>query len=200
MQNKKYIGIIGSRTLPQIHKNQVKGITKYLINKGYGIASGGAIGADLYALESLLELNAIERGIIFSPWKYLSQFPQGTQPQIKKFFSLGGKIVLGNVSPYDCRNAIVAGLLSRNVRLVSNVTGIVAFLHGESRGTIFTIKRAISQNIPVVVFSCDNRTLPNIDGGSWKRLNTKGCWLNSFTFLKLRAFSFPASNAGAVAV
>ncbi len=32
--------------------------------------------------------------------------------------------------------------------------GIVAFLHGKSRGTSFTVNQAVKKNIPVVVFLC----------------------------------------------
>jgi len=184
MTNQKYIGLIGSRQLPAIYKIRIKQVIKCLLDKGYGIASGGAMGADNYVLESLLELDAAQRGIIFSAWQDYSQFPQSVIKSAKKFSALGGKIIWGDTQPFAPYKTVAVGLRSRNVRLVSRVAGLVAFIAGNSRGTIFTITQAIQRNVPVVVFCCDSYgRFPIIETGSWQPLKEKSCWENSFKFV-----------------
>ena len=39
--------------------------------------------------------------------------------------------------------------------LVENSDALVAYLYGESRGTIYTIKEAAKKDIPIVMFVCD---------------------------------------------
>lgn len=186
MINNKYIGIIGSRKLPPFYKNKIKEVIRQLLNKGYGIASGGAVGADSYALEALLELGVAKRGIIFSAWQTLDQFPFSVKDQISQFISLDGRIVWGTVPPLAPQCTVVSGLLSRNVQLVSGAAGLVAFLHGESRGTGFTIKQGIKRAVPVVAFvSGVSSTFPQLEAGVWQPLNTKGCWQNGFRFRAL---------------
>jgi len=148
----KYIGVIGSRKLPLIYKEKVKKVVRQLLDKGFGIASGGAVGADEYALDALLELNACHRGVIFSAWRDVSQFPVSVREKIKKFLSLGGEVVWGSIPPSASRSVVVAGLLSRNIRLVLGAAGIVAFPYGESRGTYYTVRNAEKRNIPVFIF------------------------------------------------
>ena len=50
----KSVGIVGARALPQEYKNNIQEVVKYLVNKNYVIHSGGALGADLFVLESLI--------------------------------------------------------------------------------------------------------------------------------------------------
>ena len=183
MSERKYIAVIGSRQLPAIYKIKIKQVIKCLLDKGYNIASGGAIGADNYALGSLLELGAAPRGVIFSAWQHFSQFPSSVISSVKGFSHLGGQVVWGDVPLCAERNQVVSGLLSRNIRLVSHAAGLVAFISSGSRGTIFTIKQAIQRKVPVVIFVCDScGHLPKIETGSWQLLKTGGCWENGFKF------------------
>ncbi len=181
MQNQKHIGLVGSRQLPAIYKIRIKQVAKCLLDKGYNIASGGAMGADNYALESLLELGVASRGVIFSPWTNIEQFPWAVRKTVGKFASLGGQIIWGDVQPFAPYEIVADGLRSRNVRLVSKVAGLVAFISGNSRGTISTIRQAIQRKVPVVAFLCDPYGLfPKFDGGQWQLLKTGGCWENGF--------------------
>lgn len=148
----KYIGVVGSRQLPAIYKDKVKEAVKQLLDKGYDIASGGAVGADNFALEAILELDSAPRGIIFSPWQHIAQFPIPVRENIKRFVAEGGKVIWGDTPRYADRKAVVAGLLGRNVRLVSGAVGLIAFPFGDSRGTAFTLRQAQNKNIPVSIF------------------------------------------------
>ena len=159
----KLIGIIGSRTLPEEYKGKVKDMVKYLLGKGYDIASGGAIGADAYALDALLELGQAHRGVIFSPWKHVIQFPETVQPMIQKFLAEGGRVEWGEVPCEAGRNAVVAGLLHRNIRLTQAVYGLVAYLCGPSRGTNFTLRRFKGKKL-VYSYSVEGGARPALDG------------------------------------
>lgn len=163
-RTRKYIGVIGSRQLPAIYKSKVKEVIRQLLDKGYDIASGGAVGADNFALEAILELDSAPRGIIFSPWRYPDQFPIPVRENIRKFITEGGKVVWGDTPPHPPtpfglrrtgahRPVIVAGLLGRNLRLLSGAVGLVAFPFGESRGTFFTVHKARKKGIPVFIFN-----------------------------------------------
>ena len=182
-QGKNGVGIVGARILPEEYKQKVFELVRYLLDKGYKINSGGAMGADLYALEALLALGAIDKGLIFSPWSSLSCFPKAVKPDIEKYLSQKGKISWGLVAP-DANCAVVrAGLLARNEKLVKNSSGLVAFLYGESRGTSFTVRRACANGLKVVVFLCDEKAkLPEIQNGRWIKLTCCSPWKGGFLF------------------
>ena len=52
--NKKYICVVGSRSLACEIAGKVSSIVAHLISRGYAIGAGGAIGADLFALKALV--------------------------------------------------------------------------------------------------------------------------------------------------
>jgi predicted Rossmann fold nucleotide-binding protein DprA/Smf involved in DNA uptake len=177
------IGIVGARVLSSEFRGQVSDVVRYLLEMGYNIYSGGALGADMYALETVLGCGAYSRAVIFSAWSSVVGFPRIIQPLIERYKQHGGKISWGLVQPYDSRQRVVRGLLSRNRRLVSSVVGLVAFLYGESSGTTGTILEAIKRDIKVVVFDCGGGSiLPDISGGSWHRLNCVGCFCGAYLF------------------
>ena len=183
MNNTKYIGVIGARNLPGSQETQVRKVVGYLLGKGYDIASGGAIGADAFALNSLLCFGEARRGLIFSPWQQIGQFPIAVKDFVAKFLDKGGQINWGLVPSGACRNVVVAGLLGRNIKLASTVSGLVAFLNGESRGTIFTIRQAIKRQIPIVTFLSDTKMkLPEIIQSQWVRLQNPA-WENAYKII-----------------
>jgi len=71
-----------------------------------------------------------------------------------RFFATGGQVVWGSVSPGSSRHAVVSGLFARSRALVSASCCLAAFLHGPSRGTLFTVRHAVSRGLPVLVFLC----------------------------------------------
>jgi hypothetical protein len=151
----KYIGIVGSRALPGNFRFHVREVVAHLLAKGCYINSGGAVGADSYAVSALLRMGKSYRGIIYSAWSYFSGFPYSTRQDIGTFAKNGGRIDWGTVQPDPMRKEAVAGLLERNRRLVENSDALIAYLYGESRGTMYTIKEAAKKDIPIVVFICD---------------------------------------------
>jgi hypothetical protein len=147
----KYIGIVGARKLPLESREKVRETVRKLLEAGYYIASGGAIGADDYALEEVIREGKSFKGIVFAAWDHFSGFPNEVQEHIKEFARKGGKIEWGQVYPNAPRELVVAGLLARNRKLVEHVSGLVAFPYGESRGTRYTVNEAIKRGIPVKV-------------------------------------------------
>jgi len=176
------IGIVGARALPDSFREQVSDVVSYLLERAYQIHSGGALGADLFCLQALVEQRAFSRGVIFSPWVSVPGFPRAVQPYIEQFVAHSGRIDWGFVRPHSSRSLIVAGLLARNQRLVSASAGIVAFLYGESSGTTQTILRAIDRGLRVVVFLCGGgAVLPPLRRGRWIQLRCSvDCWQGAY--------------------
>lgn len=191
----KYIGIVGSRKLPEKFRFHVRELVNYLLVKGCNINSGGAIGADSYAIAALLRAGQAGRGTIYSAWNYFSGFPYPAREQIREFLKKGGRIDWGTVLPDPTRAEAVAGLLRRNRKLAENSDALVAYLYGESRGTIYTIKEAIKKGIPIVVFVCNKEAKLFAIGGNWKLIKREGVFKRGY-FLQLNspALSFLATQ------
>jgi hypothetical protein len=156
----RLVGVVGSRSLPASFAPLVSSLVSLLLDHGFGVASGGALGADALALAALLGQGAAARSVLFSAWPSVSGFPLAVRPQLASFLSAGGQVVWGSVVPGSSRHAVISGLFSRSRQLVSASCGLVAFLHGPSRGTLFTVRHAVSRGIPVIVFLCGGAALP----------------------------------------
>jgi predicted Rossmann fold nucleotide-binding protein DprA/Smf involved in DNA uptake len=154
-------GFVGSRSLPASFSPFVASLVSAFRICGFLVASGGAVGADLYALSALVEQGASASGVVFSAWSSASGFPVSVRPLVGRFLASGGRVVWGSASAGAPRQAAVSALLGRNQRLVSACSCLVAFLHGPSRGTLFTVRQAVRRGIPVYVFLCgDGASLP----------------------------------------
>jgi predicted Rossmann fold nucleotide-binding protein DprA/Smf involved in DNA uptake len=171
-KNRKIIGLVGSRTLNHKYKVLVFNVVKTLLNQNYNIATGGAIGSDAFCIESLLALNHAQSGIIFSAWQGLNHFPKKVLPLAYKLNEKGGKFVWSSTTPSQNYIQIRNALLNRNENLVNNSQGLVAFINAKSRGSIFTIKKAINKKIPVIVFPIET-CLPKLASVNWLSSNKK---------------------------
>ena len=150
----RFAGVIGSRSLPASFAPLVSRVVSLLLSRGYSIASGGAVGADSFALEAVIQQGSASRGIVYSAWASASGFPSSVQPQVSRFLASGGQVVWDSAQPGQSRSAVDSALLGRNRRLVSASSVVVAFLHGQSRGSLYTVRQAIEQGVPVIVFLC----------------------------------------------
>jgi hypothetical protein len=63
-------------------------------------------------------------------------------------------VVWGSCPVGASRQDAVSALLGRNRRLVSASSVVVAFLRGSSRGSLYTVRQAVEQGVPVLVFLC----------------------------------------------
>ena len=179
------IAVVGSRLLPHAFKSKVEKIVDDLMQRGFHIASGGAMGTDDVVLSHLIERGQFHRGIIYSPWNTLKGFPVKVRPHIRTFHSQGGNIVWGDSNGAEHPNAVKAALLGRNARLVEGCSGVTAFLTEDSRGTFFTVKTAITKRKKLVLFPID-RNLPCFDVVRWVPLKCGGIWDGAFKAVYLR--------------
>jgi hypothetical protein len=148
------VGVVGSRSLPASFAPLVSSVVAFFLSRGFRVGSGGALGADSFALSALLLQGAASSGVVFSAWQSASGFPASVRPQVSQFLSLGGQVFWGAGSPGGSRGPVVSALLGRNQRLVSACSVLVAFLFGPSRGSLFTVRQAVQRGVPVVVFLC----------------------------------------------
>ena len=171
----RMIGVIGSRNLPPNKAEQVGAVVDDLLSRKLQIASGGAVGADEYCLGYLVHIGECHRGRLFSPWSTYEAFPVKVRALTRQFKEYGGSIIWGNLQGKEDYPIVRTGLLQRNLRLIEAVTGIVAFLYGESKGSLFTIRKALAEHLPVVIFPIDT-PLPVFPNIKWKPLKCGGCW------------------------
>ena len=166
------IGIVGARALPSQFSEQVSQVVSYLLQRGYHIHSGGALGADQFALQAVISQGACSRASIYSAWQSVSGFPRQVQPSVEHLLSHGGSVVWGGVPLRASRSRVTVGLLARNSRLVRASFGVVAFMYGQSSGTRRTVLEAVRQGLRVVVFLCGGgASLPEVTSGRWVQLH-----------------------------
>jgi hypothetical protein len=125
----------------------------------WGISTGGARGADQYALEAVVATGrpACTRSVVFLPGSVSGARTEA----LAAFQALGGHIIPG-------AGAGRAALLGRSGRLARESSGVVAFLWGPSRGSVFTVQEAIRAGKPAaVVLAGGGAELPAFSGGQW---------------------------------
>lgn len=150
----RLVGFVGSRSLPASFSPLVSSLVSAFLARGFRVVSGGAVGADQYALSALVSQGASASGVVFSAWSTASGFPASVRPTVARFLASCGQVIWGPSSPGAPRQQVVSALLGRNQRLVSACSCLVAFIHGYSRGTLFTIRQAVRRGIPVYVLLC----------------------------------------------
>ena len=72
MQN---MGVIGSRSLSRRYSSQVSDVVKYLLDRGFNITTGGAVGTDQFCLEAVVSLGQQSRCVVFAAWQNIKDFP-----------------------------------------------------------------------------------------------------------------------------
>ncbi len=184
-QAHKLIGVIGSRSLPLQYAEHVGAVVEDILRRKNQIASGGAVGTDEYCLAYLVHIGEADKCTVYSPWSTYEGFPVKVRVLSRQFKEYGGSIVWGNLRGQEEYAVVRAGLLARNMRLIDAVTGIVAFLHGDSNGTLFTLRKALGEHLPVVIF-CIDRRLPEFKNIKWKPLRCGGCWDGAYKAVYLR--------------
>jgi len=160
MAFRRLVGVVGSRSLPVRFAPFVSSVVSLFLSRGFGVASGGAMGADHFALSALLSSGSSSQGVVYSAWVSTSGFPSSVRADVERFIGSGGSVVWGSASSGCARPVAVSALLRRNERLVSSCSVIVAFLHGPSRGSLHTMRRAVAAGVPVIVFLCGGACLP----------------------------------------
>ncbi len=150
------VAVVGSRQLPSSFASEVASVVGHFVERGWGIGSGGARGADTFALQAVVAAGpeASRRSLVCLPGR-------STSALVRSFARQGGRFVPGS-------GAGRAALLGRSRRLVQASSGVVAFLWGPSRGSVFTVREAIRSGKPAaVVLAGGGAALPSFAGGRW---------------------------------
>jgi hypothetical protein len=151
------VAVVGSRQLPSSFASHVTSVVGFFVERGWGIGSGGARGADAFALQAVLAMGpeACQRSLVCLPGR-------STSALVRAFARRGGRFVAGSGSGR-------AALLARSRRLVQGSAGVVAFLWGPSRGSVFTVRQAVCSGKPAaVVLAGGGAELPVFAGGRWQ--------------------------------
>lgn len=167
-----YVAVVGSRALPSSWASRVDSVVGCLLSRGRFIGSGGALGADLFALRSLVGRgrSACSGSVVFLPGE-LQSAPSACVPWLSRFARLGGRVVVGPAPSGASREDFVSALFARSRSLVSGSAGVVAFVSGRSAGTWFSVGCAAELGLPVVVFPVEGPSaLRSLGGGHWVRL------------------------------
>lgn len=159
MAGDRFVAVVGARVLPQAWAAQVAEVVRFFVHGGWGVGTGGARGADHYALEAAVATGrpACARSIVFLP----GTVGAARTAALTAFQALGGRVVPG---VGDGR----AALLARSARLARASSGMVAFLWGPSRGSVFTVREGIRAGKPAaLVLAGGGAELPRFSGGRW---------------------------------
>lgn len=84
------VGVIGPRNLGFQHADKVA-----LLDRGYHIASGGAISTDQFVIDRLLDLGRSHEGTVYAAWKHYPGFPVKVRALVREFKEKGGSIIWG---------------------------------------------------------------------------------------------------------
>jgi predicted Rossmann fold nucleotide-binding protein DprA/Smf involved in DNA uptake len=180
-----YIAVVGSRSLAGSWASRVHEVVGSLLARGHFVGSGGALGADLFALRSLVQRgrSACCGSVVFLPGA-LGSAPASSVPFLSRFVHLGGRVVVGSAPARASRNEFVSALFARSRALVSGSAGVVAFVSGRSSGSWFTVSCAVERGLPVVVFPAEGSgSLRMLGAGRWVRLR---CWPGAFRWVPAR--------------
>jgi predicted Rossmann fold nucleotide-binding protein DprA/Smf involved in DNA uptake len=164
----RLFAVVGSRSLPPSWAGRVSRVVSSLLARGCRVGSGGALGADLFALQALVRSgrSACTGSRVFLPAS-LAQAPAASRKALLKFQAAGGEVVSGPATQSG-RREFISALFARSRSLVSASSGVVAFVSGRSAGTWFTVREAARRGLPVVVFPVEGaRHLQSLGCGTW---------------------------------
>jgi hypothetical protein len=153
------VAVVGARALPGSWMEPVGQVVRHFLDRGWGIGSGGAAGADAYALRAVVAAGpeACRRSVVYWP----GPAPAVPTGALATFVRYGGRVVAGSGTGR-------AALLARSRALVDAAAGVVAFLQGPSRGTHYTLQVAARLGKRVAVVDAGGgAVLPAWPGGAW---------------------------------
>ena len=69
MARHRFVAVVGARELPESWAERVEAVVQFFVGRGWGIGSGGARGADQYALAAVVAAGraACARSVVFLP-------------------------------------------------------------------------------------------------------------------------------------
>jgi predicted Rossmann fold nucleotide-binding protein DprA/Smf involved in DNA uptake len=69
MASHRFVAVVGARVLPETSAPQVAAVVRFFVGRAWGIGTGGAGGADEYALEAIVATGRLgcARSVVFLP-------------------------------------------------------------------------------------------------------------------------------------
>ena len=137
----KSIGCVGTRNISNFGINAVQRIVPHLVNEGFSIISGLAIGVDTYSHRSCLECGGRTIAVLAHGLDMI--YPEENKELANEIIAKGGLLM----SEYPVGTPInKANFVKRN-RLVSGLSGgIIVFQCNEHSGTMHTVRFAQKQH------------------------------------------------------
>lgn len=173
---KGLFAVVGSRECSNFAL--IKKVVFWILAQGFGIASGGALGADVHALHAVILAGreACQKSAIYLP-AALGDAPKACQGAISRFSAIGGQVFEGPPG------FAIPKLFVRNEKLVENSLGVFAFFGGESKGTLHACKCASVQKKPLIIFPdfSDMEDMPELGPGTY--VNMANIFRNCFQFV-----------------
>lgn len=159
---KGFFAVVGSREYSNF--SLIKKVVFWILSQGFGIASGGALGADLHALHAVILAGkeACQKSAVYLP-ATLTDAPKACQGAIQRFLALGGQVFEG------LPGFAISKLFVRNEKLVKNSLGVFAFFEGESKGTLHACKCSFPQKKPLFIFPdfSESEDMPELGAGTF---------------------------------
>ena len=208
-----FVWVLGNRNLPASWFPFVSRVVASSVRSGLGVASGGARGADLFALRALLSASAslpasarsrvLSSSLLAAAWCSFAGFPASVRPVASQASRLGVPIAWGSASPGCPRGVAVSALFARTRRLAvsGRLVGAVAFVGASvGRGTFFSLNLC-ARRVPVFVVCSRSCALPSLlGGGVWVRASIAGVpawrWLPRGSSLARRVGPVSAVRVG----
>ena len=136
-----YFGVVGTRNPEAYSIRYLKNLVKFLVEKGYAIASGGARGIDILSHRFCIESGSYTVCLLGMG---LLQMPEGIQKII-----LPNGCVLSELLPWEKADRHT---FPRRNRLISGISdGVFVVEAGENSGALITAYYAKEQGRPVYV-------------------------------------------------
>ena len=172
------VAVVGSRDLPASWSGRVHQVVSQLLARGCQVASGGALGADLFTLQAVIAAGRSAGASVFIPGVSIQQSPMACHRWLGCFEQEGGTVVPGQAQPGANKDEFVAALFARSVALVQACKGVVAFISGQGRGSWFTCQQAARLGRSVVVFPVAGPSaLKSLGCGGWQPVASwSGAW------------------------
>lgn len=139
--NKPSIAIVGSRNYSEYGKRMTKKFTKELVNEGFSIVSGLALGIDMFAHEECIYSGGKTVAVIASGFNHI--FPEENKLLYEKILKTGGCVITEYSPDIEAKKEYFP---TRN-RLISGLSlGTLVIEASYRSGTSITARYCIEQN------------------------------------------------------
>lgn len=150
LQNKSNIAIVGTRKPSSYGKYSTEKITESLVNNGFTVTSGLALGIDTIAHKKAVELNGTTIAVMACGLDMI--YPPQNKPLARDIIKNGGLLISENLpcTPFEKHH-----FPQRN-RIISGLSKAVCVIEGKPQsGAMITAKLATEQNRDVYALPGD---------------------------------------------